>query len=202
MDFPPAPTASSVHGVKRGLDAEAMRQTILEWLVYSVGKDPAHATEQDWFTALALAVRDRLVDQWMATSRDAYAQDRKRVYYLSLEFLIGRSLTNSMANLGIRDACRAAMAELGVDIDTILAVEPDAALGNGGLGRLAACFLDSMATLGIAGMGYGIRYDFGMFRQRFDRGVQIVRVHDVPETLQAFALWSAVRGLSGEPDLV
>ena len=178
MDFPPAPTASSVHGVKRGLDAEAMRQTILEWLVYSVGKDPAHATEQDWFTALALAVRDRLVDQWMATSRDAYAQDRKRVYYLSLEFLIGRSLTNSMANLGIRDACRAAMAELGVDIDTILAVEPDAALGNGGLGRLAACFLDSMATLGIAGMGYGIRYDFGMFRQRFDRGVQIEEPED------------------------
>lgn len=178
MDLPANPSAHSVHGVKRGLNSDAMKQTILEWLIYSVGKDPSTATERDWFTALALAVRDRLVDQWLATGREASEQDKKRVYYLSLEFLIGRSLTNSMANLGIRDACRDAMSELGVDIDTILSVEPDAALGNGGLGRLAACFLDSMATLGIAGMGYGIRYDFGMFRQRFDNGNQAEEPED------------------------
>ncbi|HET8726413.1 MAG TPA: glycogen/starch/alpha-glucan phosphorylase [Alphaproteobacteria bacterium] len=157
----------------QGLDKEALKKSFLEWLVYSVGKDPRNATDRDWFASVALAVRDRVVDNWMATTRSHYESDRKRVYYLSLEFLIGRLLNNNMSNLGIVDACREALAELGVNIDAVVAAEPDQALGNGGLGRLAACFLDSMATLGIAGYGYGIRYEYGMFEQRFDRGWQV-----------------------------
>jgi len=163
---------------RRGLDREALKRSFLEWLVYSVGKDAGHATRHDWYNSVALAVRDRAVDQWMLTTRNYYGRDQKRVYYLSLEFLIGRLLSNSMANLGITDVCREALAEAGVDIADIVEAEPDAALGNGGLGRLAACFLDSMATLGIAGYGYGIRYDYGMFRQHFDHGWQVERPED------------------------
>lgn len=157
---------------KRGLDRESLKRSFIEWLVYSVGKDVATATDRDWFRSVALAVRDRLVDNWMSSTRGYYSRDQKRVYYLSLEFLLGRLLTNSMANLGIVDACSEALADLGIDIDRVLGAEPDAALGNGGLGRLAACFLDSMATLGIAGYGYGIRYEYGLFQQRFEQGWQ------------------------------
>jgi starch phosphorylase len=157
----------------QGLDKESLKQSFLEWLVYSVGKDPRNATERDWFASVALAVRDRVVDSWMATTRSHYEADLKRVYYLSLEFLIGRLLNNNMSNLEIVDACREALADLGVNIDAVIAAEPDQALGNGGLGRLAACFLDSMATLGIAGYGYGIRYEYGMFEQEFERGWQV-----------------------------
>jgi starch phosphorylase len=163
---------------RRGLDRESLKRSFLEWLVYSVGKDADHATLHDWYNSVALAVRDRVVDQWMSTTRTHYQRDQKRVYYLSLEFLIGRLLTNSMANLGITDLCREALEEIGVDLSDIVEAEPDAALGNGGLGRLAACFLDSMATLGIAGFGYGIRYDHGMFRQHFDHGWQVERPED------------------------
>ncbi|MEO3432916.1 glycogen/starch/alpha-glucan phosphorylase [Inquilinus sp. CAU 1745] len=157
----------------QGLDKESLKRSFLEWLVYSVGKDPKRATRRDWFASVALAVRDRVVDRWMETSRAMDADDRKRVYYLSLEFLIGRLLHNNMSNLGIVDVCREALEEIGIDIATVIQAEPDQALGNGGLGRLAACFLDSMATLGIAGYGYGIRYEYGMFEQRFDHGFQV-----------------------------
>ncbi|MEE8271224.1 MAG: glycogen/starch/alpha-glucan phosphorylase [Alphaproteobacteria bacterium] len=157
----------------RGLDKDALKRSFLEGLVYSVGKDPDHATDHDWFATVALSVRDRLVDNWMDSTRGYYERDQKRVYYLSLEFLIGRLLTDSMASLGIVEACREALEEIGVDPDRVFDVEPDQALGNGGLGRLAACFLNSMATLGIAGYGYGIRYEFGMFEQRMDRGWQV-----------------------------
>ena len=157
----------------RGLDSESLKRSFLEWLVYAVGKDTETATARDWFKAVALAVRDRAVDNWMNTTRGYYERDQKRVYYLSLEFLIGRLLSNALINLGIRDECRQALAELGVDLEDVLNVEPDAALGNGGLGRLAACFLDSMATVGIAGFGYGIRYEFGLFEQRYDQGWQV-----------------------------
>jgi starch phosphorylase len=109
----------------------------------------------------------------MATTRDVYATGQKRVYYLSLEFLIGRLLTDAISNLGLTDACRAALRELGVDFDEIKELEPDAALGNGGLGRLAACFMESMATLGVAAFGYGIRYDHGLFRQAIQDGCQV-----------------------------
>ena len=157
----------------RSLDKESLKRSFLEWLTYSVGKDAYTATSRDWFSAVALAVRDRLVDNWMTTTRGYYDRDQKRVYYLSLEFLIGRLLNNSLANLGVVDVCREGLSDLGLDLDAIINVEPDAALGNGGLGRLAACFLDSMATCNIAGNGYGIRYDFGMFEQRFDQGWQV-----------------------------
>ena len=160
------------------LSPEAFRKAILGKLIYQVGKDPQHATRHDWFFALALAVRDRLVDGWMTTTRTIYDADRKRVYYLSLEFLIGRLLADSLRNLGLYQTAAEAMEMLGVDAEAVLKVEPDAALGNGGLGRLAACLLDSMATLGIAAFGYGIRYEHGLFKQGLDDGWQVERPED------------------------
>ena len=148
------------------------RDLVVTKLKYAVGKDPEHAVEHDWFEALALATRDHLVQTWMDHSRRAYRHDCKRIYYLSLEFLIGRILFASLSNLGLLDVARAAMSELDVDLDRIRALEPDAALGNGGLGRLAACFMVSMATLGLVAVGYGIRYDFGLFRQSIVDGWQ------------------------------
>lgn len=160
------------------LQKEDLKRRILERLVYSVGKDVGHAFPRDWCVALTLAVRDRLVDQWMGTTRRVYTEGRKRVYYLSMEFLIGRLLGDTISNLGLTDVCRQAMAELEVDLDEVLTEEPDAALGNGGLGRLAACFMDSMASLGIAGFGYGIHYEHGLFRQRLGDGWQIEEAED------------------------
>ena len=160
------------------LDQEGFRRAILGKLIYQVGKDPQNATRHDWFFALALAVRDRLVDGWMTTTRTVYDNDRKRVYYLSLEFLIGRLLVDSLHNLGLYETASNALGGLGVDAEAVFKVEPDAALGNGGLGRLAACLLDSMATLGIAAYGYGIRYEHGLFKQGLDDGWQVERPED------------------------
>ena len=157
----------------RGLDTEAFKRSFLEGLVYTVGKDTRAATRRDWFTTSAFGVRDRLVDRWMETTRNYYRADAKRVYYLSLEFLIGRLMTNSLANLGVMQAVGDALDGLGLRLDDIVDMEPDAALGNGGLGRLAACFLDCMATLGLPGYGYGIRYEFGLFEQRIENGWQV-----------------------------
>ncbi|HYD31295.1 MAG TPA: glycogen/starch/alpha-glucan phosphorylase [Azospirillaceae bacterium] len=157
---------------RRSLDVEGLKKSFLEWLIYSVGKDARAATRRDWFHTTALSVRDRLVDRWMDTTRTYYRKDAKRVYYLSLEFLIGRLMTNSLCNLGIMEEARKALDQMGLNIEDIVEAEPDAALGNGGLGRLAACFLDSMATLGLPGYGYGIRYEFGLFEQRFEHGWQ------------------------------
>jgi starch phosphorylase len=151
----------------------ALKDAILHKLTYSVGKDPIAATERDWFFAVALAVRDRVTNKWMESTRAAYAYNRKRVYYLSLEFLIGRLLFDALNNLGLTDAVRSAVRELGSDLDRLRDLEPDAALGNGGLGRLAACYMESMATLGIASHGYGIRYDHGLFRQEIKDGWQL-----------------------------
>jgi starch phosphorylase len=161
-----------------GLDEAALRESILEKLIYAVGKDPDHAGARDWGVALSLAVRDRIVDFWLPTTRRTYEERRKRVYYMSLEFLIGRLLRDSMANLGITEQCRAALAGYGVDFSEVLESEPDAALGNGGLGRLAACFLESMSRLGIACYGYGIRYEHGLFRQSIRDGWQIEHAED------------------------
>jgi starch phosphorylase len=155
------------------LEKEDLKRSILKRLVYSVGKDTDFAVPRDWCVALTLAVRQRLMDRWMATTKQVYETDVKRVYYLSMEFLIGRLLADTMLNLGMVDVCRAALADLNVDLDEILDEEPDAALGNGGLGRLAACFMDSMSTLGIAAYGYGIRYEHGLFRQHIAEGWQI-----------------------------
>jgi starch phosphorylase len=157
---------------------EALRDAILAKLTYAVGRDRAHAHDHDWYVATALAVRDHAVDRWFATSRAADARRQKRVYYLSLEFLIGRLLSEYLCNLQLQEVCREALAGLDVDLDRIRELEPDAALGNGGLGRLAACFMESMATVGVAGFGYGIRYQHGLFRQLFDDGWQVEQPED------------------------
>ncbi len=152
---------------------DALRRSISNRLMYGVGKDAVTAQPRDWLHAVELAVRDRLVARWMKTTREQYEQDVKRVYYLSMEFLIGRTFTNALLALGIHGEVRDALAQLGIDINTLEELEPDAALGNGGLGRLAACFLDSMATVGVPGFGYGIRYEYGMFRQTIVDGNQV-----------------------------
>ncbi|WP_089398760.1 glycogen/starch/alpha-glucan phosphorylase [Noviherbaspirillum humi] len=154
-------------------DPTSLEQAIAAKLLYAIGKDPSTAQPNDWLQAVELAVRDRLVERWIKTTRASYAQDSKRVYYLSMEFLMGRTFTNALLALGLYDEVRQALAALKVDLEEVAGHEPDAALGNGGLGRLAACFLDSMATLGIAGMGYGIRYDYGMFKQQIINGSQV-----------------------------
>jgi glycogen phosphorylase len=137
-----------------------LKAAVLAKLTYSVGKVPEVASPRDWFLAVAFATRDIVVDRWVESTTRVYADGRKRVYYLSLEFLIGRLLFDAMTNVGIAQPMAAALKELGVDLTELRRVEPDAALGNGGLGRLAACFMDSMATLCIAAHGYGIRSNF------------------------------------------
>ena len=154
-------------------DLAALKRAIANKLLFTVGKDPEAAKPVDWLHAAAYAVRDQLVERWMRTTRAKNGQDVKRVYYLSMEFLMGRTFSNALIALDLHATLRKALAELGVDMDAVVELEPDAALGNGGLGRLAACFLDSMATLGIPGHGYGIRYDYGMFRQTIVDGRQV-----------------------------
>ncbi len=166
------PQASSVD-VTEEIGGATYRPSLGSHLTYTVGKDALTATPRDWFNATAYATRDHLIGRWMETMRSYYESDAKRVYYLSMEFLMGRTLMNGMLNLGIEPECRDALAAQGVELDKIREVEPDAALGNGGLGRLAACFLDSMATLQIPGYGYGIRYEYGMFSQEIDKGQQV-----------------------------
>jgi len=171
------PKASPVKGVLKydylGLDAASIKRSLANRLVYSVGKDPYTATDRDWFYTLAYLVRDRLIERWMETQRACYREDAKRVYYLSLEFLIGRSLANSILNMDFYEECRSALEEVGLDLAHIEALETDAGLGNGGLGRLAACLLDSMATLRLPGYGYGIRYEYGLFKQEIRDGRQV-----------------------------
>jgi len=158
-------------------DVAKLRAAILDKLAYSVGRDAASASPHDWFVATALAARDRIVDRWMDERRRAGEAPRKQVYYLSIEFLIGRLLFDALTNLDLVEPARAALSDLGVDLDELRALEPDAALGNGGLGRLAACFMDSMASLGIPAHGYGIRYQYGLFKQEISDG----RQQELPE---------------------
>ncbi len=170
MDMPAEPTANPA--TDPGTQVDALRRTIVAKLLYNVGKTPNRASQRDWYTATALTVRDRVVDVWTATASRARARGAKRVHYFSLEFLIGRLLFDAAGNLGLLADLRAALSLEGIELDHLRTVEPDAALGNGGLGRLAACFMDSMATLGIPGFGYGIRYDHGLFRQTIVDGWQ------------------------------
>ena len=145
-----------------------------DWhLRYTLAKDQFTATDRDRFVALASAVRDRLVERWIVTQENHHREDVKRVYYLSLEFLMGRLLGNNVINLRMEECCREAMEELGFDWNMLRDFETDAGLGNGGLGRLAACFLDSMATLGLPAIGYGLRYDYGIFKQVIQNGAQV-----------------------------
>ncbi|MTJ82709.1 MAG: glycogen/starch/alpha-glucan phosphorylase [Telmatospirillum sp.] len=154
-------------------DVAAIKQSLTDHLLYSVGKDRDLATSRDWYLATAFALRDRLIAAWMQTMRSYYDNDVKRVYYLSMEFLIGRALSNGLINLGLYDAFREATDALGYDLDELQSWEVEPALGNGGLGRLAACLIDSMAALGMPGFGYGIRYEFGMFTQHIEQGWQV-----------------------------
>ena len=156
-----------------GVDPDSLRRSVANRLFYTVGKDPIIAHDQDWYTALATVVRDRLVERWMDTTRRQYTQNVKRVYYLSMEFLIGRALTNSLMAVNLYQPFTQALKDMGIDIEETRELEPDPGLGNGGLGRLAACFLDSMATLGLPSFGYGIRYDYGMFAQHIHDGYQV-----------------------------
>ncbi|WP_338665832.1 glycogen/starch/alpha-glucan phosphorylase [Pararoseomonas sp. SCSIO 73927] len=166
-----------------GLDApdeaavEAFRDSILAKLVYQVGGRPERASPRDWFIATALAARDHIVDDWRRSNDQTRAEDRKGVCYLSMEFLIGRLLSDALGNLGLTETARRALEGLGVDLDAVAGQEADAALGNGGLGRLAACFMESMASVDIPAYGYGIRYENGLFRQVIADGIQ----HEVPE---------------------
>jgi glycogen phosphorylase len=153
-------------------DIDDIKSAVLAKLALETGKDASSAKDRDWFVAAALTIRDRIVHRWLSAERLSQAQGRKRVYYLSLEFLIGRLFADVLCNLGWSDLFRAALGDLGVDLKRLRAAEPDAALGNGGLGRLAACFMESMATLGIPAYGYGIRYDHGLFRQVIRDGWQ------------------------------
>ena len=157
---------------------ETIREEILHHVTYSMGKDAKHASVYDWRMALSLALRDRVVEPWFAATRKTWEQGRKRVYYLSMEFLIGRMLEDAAINLGLRATCRSAIEGLGLDWYEVIENEPDAALGNGGLGRLAACYMESMASLGCPGYGYGIRYEHGLFKQRFEGGQQVETPED------------------------
>ncbi len=159
-------------------DQHAMREDIRRHLIYTIGKDERSAEIADWRVALSRVIRDRIVDPWFETTRRVYAEDRKRVYYLSMEYLIGRLLSDATTNMGLEDIARSALADLGVDYTAVVVDEPDAALGNGGLGRLAACFLDSLSTIGVAAYGYGIRYEHGLFKQQFRDGEQVEIAED------------------------
>jgi starch phosphorylase len=154
-------------------DIPALKRALINRLIYSIGKDPVETQERDWFFALAYVVRDLLTLRWMESMRQYYLQDAKRVYYLSMEFLIGRALGNSLLNIGCYDEFKQVLEDVGLSLDDLAETEEEAALGNGGLGRLAACYLDSLATLQLPGFGYGIRYDYGMFSQRMEDGYQI-----------------------------
>ena len=149
-----------------------IKSAILTKLRLAIGKDAGMATRHDWYKAAALALRDRIVHRWLTADKKSYDAGAKRVYYLSLEFLIGRLFTDALNNMGLLKVFETALGDLGVSLADLRKCEPDAALGNGGLGRLAACFMDSMATLAIPAIGYGIRYDFGLFRQVIAQGWQ------------------------------
>ncbi|KAF5285496.1 hypothetical protein FQA39_LY16621 [Lamprigera yunnana] len=162
----------SVRGIAEIEDVNQIKKSFNRHLHYTLVKDRNVATPRDYYFALAHTVRDHLVSRWIRTQQHYYETDPKRVYYLSLEYYMGRSLQNTMINLGIQTSCDEALYQLGLYIEELENIEEDAGLGNGGLGRLAACFLDSMATLGMAAYGYGIRYEYGIFAQKIVNGEQ------------------------------
>ncbi|MEM9493269.1 MAG: glycogen/starch/alpha-glucan phosphorylase, partial [Myxococcota bacterium] len=159
--------------VRTGMEPETVERAVLDHLYYSRNKEQASATLNDLYHAVSLAMRDRLAQRWLRTARSHYERDLKRVYYLSAEFLMGRQLSQNLINLDLWELAADVCAKNGLQLGDILESEHDPGLGNGGLGRLAACFLDSMATLGIAGYGYGIRYEYGIFQQLIRDGWQV-----------------------------
>ncbi|XP_072169352.1 glycogen phosphorylase, brain form-like [Diadema setosum] len=168
----------SVRGIAGIEDVSNFKKSFNRHLHYTLVKDRNVATQRDYYIALAHSVRDHLVGRWIRTQQYYYETDPKRVYYLSLEYYIGRTLTNTMVNLDIQSQCDEALYQVGLNIEELEEIEEDAGLGNGGLGRLAACFLDSMATLGLAAYGYGIRYDYGIFTQKIQDGKQVEEPDD------------------------
>jgi starch phosphorylase len=170
-----APGVVAVTEEHRGLEKEALKRAFLDNLFYMQAKFPALATQRDCYLALAYVVRDRLLQRWVSTAAEYTEQRSRTVAYLSAEFLIGPHLGNNLINLGIYGEAQQAITELGLDFDGLLQQEEEPGLGNGGLGRLAACFLDSMATLEIPAMGYGIRYEYGIFEQEIVDGWQVER---------------------------
>ena len=177
-------------------EAAALLHSFTNHLLYSLAKDQYSATELDRYMSLAMTARDRLIERWISTQQRYYKKDVKRVYYLSAEFLMGRALANNLINLGLFDVARDSMKMLNIDLPDVLEQEVDAGLGNGGLARLAACFLDSMATLDIPGYGYGIRYEFGMFDQEIKEGWQVEKPD---EWLRLGNPWEAPRPEYGVP---
>lgn len=165
--------SNSDYELYKGMDVQSIKLDCQRHLRHTLAKDEFSATYWDYYRTVVFTALDRLHDRWLETQRQYYEQDVKRVYYISMEYLIGRLLDNALINLGIKDEVREALDELGLDYDELREREWDAGLGNGGLGRLAACFLDSMATMGLPGYGYGIRYDYGMFYQRIQNGQQV-----------------------------
>lgn len=168
----------SVRGIAQVENVTNVKKSFSRHLHYTLVKDRNVATPRDYYHTLAHTVRDHLVSRWIRTQQYYYEKDPKRVYYLSLEFYMGRTLTNTMVNLGIQNAVDEALYQVGLDIEELESIEEDAGLGNGGLGRLAACFLDSMATLGLAAYGYGLRYDYGIFTQSIKDGWQVEEPDD------------------------
>merc|ERR1712142_475510 len=168
----------SVRGIAQVENVADLKTNFNRHLHFTLVKDRNVATKRDYYFALANTVRDHLVGRWIRTQQHYYEKDPKRVYYLSLEYYMGRTLSNTMINLGIQTACDEALYQLGLNIEELEDYEEDAGLGNGGLGRLAACFLDSMATLGMAAYGYGIRYDYGIFTQKIKNGEQVEEPDD------------------------
>ena len=172
------------------LDVEDVKKAIVYKLIFLIGRSPKEASQRDWLNATLHAVRDLVTEGWITTARQSRAEETRRVYYLSMEFLIGRTLSNAMIAEGVYDVAEKALAELNVDLEEIIEKEVDPGLGNGGLGRLAACFMDSLATLAIPAMGYGIRYEYGMFRQKIENGQQVERPDD---WLEKGAPWEFMR---------
>ncbi|KAI1894484.1 hypothetical protein AGOR_G00116280 [Albula goreensis] len=168
----------SVRGIAGLGDVAEIKKSFNRHLHFTLVKDRNVATPRDYYFALAHTVRDHLVGRWIRTQQYYYEKDPKRIHYLSLEFYMGRTLQNTMINLGLQNACDEAIYQLGLDLEELEEIEEDAGLGNGGLGRLAACFLDSMATLGLAAYGYGIRYEFGIFNQKISNGWQLEEADD------------------------
>jgi starch phosphorylase len=168
-----SPKKNPKNKVTSDLKLPPIKQALQEHLLFSTFKTSDAATPRDWYEATSYTVRDHVVERWVKTAESYYKDDPKRVYYLSLEFLIGRMLSNSALNLGINEELKEDLSALGRDLENVVEIENDAALGNGGLGRLAACFLDSMATMDIPAAGYGIRYEYGMFRQTIENGQQV-----------------------------
>ena len=167
------PLQETPKGSRTGYGVEALAQSFLDNLFFVQGRSTERATVNDQYMALAHTVRDRLVERWISTVKNYQAQDVRVVCYLSAEFLTGPHLANNLINLGIYDETEQAMKQLGLDLSVLIEQEEEPGLGNGGLGRLASCFMDSLATLDIPAIGYGIRYEYGIFDQQIRDGWQV-----------------------------